>query len=80
MSTEIERGGKWVRPSFSYYDHPNTTPTQDCIAQVLESLRNVAEDQALNIKRIERSVSRLDVTLRRIDRRLATRIKIRGHK
>lgn len=71
MSALIERGGRRVRPSFNFSDVPENQYTCDRIAaQMLESLRNLTEDQVRVLERIERSLAR-------IDRRLANNLPLR---
>lgn len=52
MSSEITRGGKNVRPSFNFFDHAVDFPINDCIAQLLESTRNVLEDIRFELRRL----------------------------
>ncbi len=72
---DIERGGKYLRPSFNYEDHRGGTPTASTTAQVLESLRNLSEgflrDQ-LDEARKQTAI------LLRIDRRLRQHMPLRS--
>lgn len=77
MRSEITRGGKWVRPSFDYRSHAGAAPTDEASCQLLGSLRNLQESYNADFLF---ALGEITATLKRIDRRLATKIKIRGHK
>lgn len=77
MRSEITRGGKSVRPSFNYVQYDDATPTAEATCQMLGSLRNLQESYNADFLC---ALGEIAATLKRIDRRLATKIKIRGHK
>lgn len=71
MSSEIQRNGYCVRPTFNFCQRPGDVYTDSRIAaEMLESLRNLTEHQCRVIERIEKLLIRLD-------RRLAKNLPLR---
>lgn len=78
MNAKIERGGKWVRPSFNHYRSEDGTTMHDAAAaQMLESIRNLLEscqvlqcDVAQAIKNTDRNMTALVREIRGLRRDL----------
>lgn len=66
MSSQIEVNGVWKRPRFNYRGAANQQhwTSEECRTQMTESIRNLLESVASEIKE-------MNFLLRRIDRRLA---------
>lgn len=83
MSSEIKRGGEWVRPNFNYSAQQNGYSYESITVQLLESTRNVLEgiqqSQMLQCD-VAHAIKDIAKTLRRIDRRLAAfeELKLKG--
>lgn len=80
MSSQIERGGVSIRPSFNHYDYKGNTPPEACTSQMLESCRNVLEQIARSQMlecRVANDIRLMRKAVERIDKRLAKRIPLR---
>ena len=77
MNSTIERGGKWVRPSFNHFQSEGGTTHDAVAAQMLESIRNLLEscqmlqcDVAGAIKNTDRNMTALVREIRGLRRDL----------
>jgi hypothetical protein len=74
VSSNIERGGKNIRPNFNHREVEGGYGFDACTAQLMESARNVLEDIAKSQMLacdVAHAIKDMAKTLRRIDRRLA---------
>lgn len=59
MSAKIECGGKMVRPNFNHGEKVGQTYSHEAAtAQLSESIRNVLEDIAKTLRRIDRRMAK----------------------
>lgn len=80
MSSEIKRGGKWVRPNFDHGETSGSYNQDAASAQLLESIRNYLEgcqmlqcDVAFAIKEMRELLRKIERNTRKRKRRRKAR-------
>lgn len=70
MNPNIERGGKWVRPSFNHYQSVDGATHEAVAAQMLESIRNLLESCQMLQCDVARAIKEIPKELRGLRRDL----------